>query len=449
MTEDNSERTLSAILALEAEGPRPSEAALPTLDVRVQMYLRATAGEGSKAEDSDRARDLILQAMAEDLAEDPEPDKTAPRSRGTDFPTTPLPRTRLLNGLQLRPAPLRMQYFRRVATFAVPGAAALLVVAWSGAWFYALHSFDTTLAEWRAWEGKSGRLYSCATEGFGGFPFKVEMTCGGPTASFTTEGGQYTATGKMLRVAVDLFRPREIISSLEGPVTFAQAGKPDTFTGNWKEAKATISGPKPTPDGISIDLVDLKIGRVSASSAEPLAAVEKFAFRAELDPVATATTQKAAYELTSDISVGSLPSGPPIAARPIEARFKGVLHGVGDMIPKPLPERIKGWQRNGGTIEVTSVELHGTAADATAQGTLHLSPTGGVEGILELSDAQYDPLYAALTGKPSETSPRRSTDNETNRDAPTARDRKLPALRFEDGAAYFGSTPLGRLPALF
>jgi hypothetical protein len=119
------------------------------------------------------------------------------------------------------------------------------------------------------------------------------------------------------------------------------------------------------------------------------------------------------------------------------------------MVPRPLPERIKGWQRNGGTVEVTSVELRGTGTDATARGVLRLSQNGGVEGALELSDAQYDQLYAALTGRPSETGTRRFTDNEANRDAPATRARKLPALRFVDGAAYFGSTPLGRLPAFF
>jgi hypothetical protein len=275
------------------------------------------------------------------------------------------------------------------------------------------------------------------------------MTCGAPTASITTEGGHYTATAKAVRIAVDLLHPREIISSLEGPVTFAEADKPDSFTGRWKAAKATFTGPKLTPDSVSVDLVDLEIDHVSDGSAEPLALARKFAFRAELDPITTAATQKAAYELTSEITAGAMPSGPPIAALPLEARFRGVLHGTGDMVPRPLPERIKGWQRNGGTVEVTSVELRGTGTDATARGVLRLSQNGGVEGALELSDAQYDQLYAALTGRPSETGTRRFTDNEANRDAPATRARKLPALRFVDGAAYFGSTPLGRLPAFF
>jgi hypothetical protein len=448
MSEDNSKRTLLAILDLANEESQPSEAALPTLDARVQMYLRAMGKEGSTPEDTERARELILQAMAEDLVKGPESDETSQESQDTDISTNFLPPMRRLSARRLRPAPLRIRHFQRFATFAA-SAAALLMMTWSGAWFYALHSFKTTLAEWRTWEDKSGRLYSCTTEGFGGFPFKIEMTCGDPTANITTGSGHFTATATTLRVAVDLFHPQKITSKLEGPLTFAEANKPDSLTGHWKEAKATVTGPKPIPDGISIDLVDFKIDRVSDDRTEPVAVAEKFTFLAELDPVATAATQKAVYELTSDITAGALPSGPPIAERPIEARFKGVLHGVGDMVPKPLPQRIKGWQRNGGTVEITSVQLRGTDAKATAQGTLRLSPNGGVDGVLELSDAQYDRLYAALTGKPSESGTRRLNDGETNQDWPSTKTRKLPALRFEDGAVYFGSTPLGQMPSLF
>ena len=118
-------------------------------------------------------------------------------------------------------------------------------------------------------------------------------------------------------------------------------------------------------------------------------------------------------------------------------------------MPKPLPARIKGWQRNGGLVEMTSVEIRGGAADANAQGTMTLSANGGLEGLLELSGAQYDRLLAALSGKTFEITTRHLTDGETLSESSQTKTRKLPALRFEDGAAYFGSTRLGRLPALF
>jgi hypothetical protein len=36
--------------------------------------------------------------------------------------------------------------------------------------------------------------------------------------------------------------------------------------------------------------------------------------------------------------------------------------GEGDMTPKPLPARIKDWQRNGSLVEMTSLEIRGRRA---------------------------------------------------------------------------------------
>ena len=488
MTDNSSERALLAILTLEPEESAPPDTAsraiakdpMPTLDERVEKFMRAMRDSESGADDPAQARELILTAMARDLANGSE--QTAERQGPALFEMSNRfnrARRPSRSGSRASASVWSHSAVRRTGVFAA-SVAALLMVGWSGAWFYALHSLNTTVAEWREWEGKSGRQYSCASEGFGGSPLRVEMLCGGPKAAVTTGNGTFIAEAKQLRVAVDLFHPSVIVSKLEGPVSFAELGQPDSFKGSWSHAEATLTGPKPTPDGLSIELADFKLDRVADNGAASLASAEHVAFRARLDPIATAATKKAAYDLTSDIVAGSLPSGPPVAAQPFEARMKAVLHGVGDMTPKPLPERIKGWQRNGGLVEMTSIEIRGSAVGANAQGTIALSERGGLEGLLELSGADYESVLTALTGK----NPASRTDNQATHEAahqhatrrlpgggieseppqsknlgvrapsseapaaPTNK-RLLPALRFADGAAYFGSISLGRLPALF
>lgn len=420
---------------------------MPGLDARVEKFMRAMSESDSDAGDPAKAREVILAAIAKDLANRSERNGEG-GSRGLfDAFTSRFNRFRRPSRFRVAAPPPR-RALQRIGAFAA-SAAAILVIGWTGAWFYALHSFSTTIAEWRAWEGESGRQYSCATESFGGTPFRVEMMCGSPKATITTGNGTFTAGAKGLRVAVDVFHPGVIVSKVEGPVAFAELGKPDGFAGRWSHAEATVTGPRPTPDGLSIELADFKLDRVTHQGAEPLASAEHVVFRARLDPAVTAATKKPAYDLTSDVTAGSVPSGPPMASRPFEARMKAVLHGAGDMTPKPLPARIQGWQRNGGFVEMTSVEIRGIAADATAQGTLALSEQGGFEGVLELSGEHYDRLLEALTGKTPAFATRRLTEGETKPQPPQTERRALPTLRFEDGAVYFGSTPLGRLPALF
>ena len=443
--------------------------------------MRAMRDGDSGAGDPAQARELILTAMAKDLAKGSERIGEGWGPALFETLTSCFDRARRPSrpGFRASASVWSNRSVRRTGAFAA-SAAALLMVAWSGAWLFALHSLNTTVAEWREWEGKSGRQYSCATEGIGGYPLRVEMLCGGLKAAITSENGKFIAEAKQLRVAVDLFHPNVIVSKLEGPVSFAELGQPDSFRGSWSHGEATVTGPKPTPDGLSIELADFKLDRVANDGTKPLASAEHVAFLARLDPIATAATSKAVYGLTSDITAGSLPSGPPMAARPFEARVKAVLHGVGDMTPKPLPARIKGWQRNGGLVEMTSIEIRGSDADANAQGTIALSESGGIEGLLELSGAEYNSVFEALTGKipASRTSDqpaaniarqhaaRRLPGGEITSESPRSGNngvpasssektnapstsRKLPALRFADGAVYFGSISLGRLPALF
>jgi len=132
---------------------------------------------------------------------------------------------------------------------------------------------------------------------------------------------------------------------------------------------------------------------------------------------------------------------------------------------------------------MTSVDVHGSSANANAQGTIALSASGGIDGTLELSGEEYDRLFEAFTGNnpasgksdqlaatktdgsrqvatrslrggdvaseplharnpgiPTQSSPETKLPNKS---------RRLPAIRFVDGAAYFGSILLGRLPPFF
>jgi hypothetical protein len=78
MTQNKFERTLLAILALEPEDGVSSEkdvhafaaGSLPTLDTRVEMYLRAMHDCDAGAQNHTDARDRILAAMATDLEND-------------------------------------------------------------------------------------------------------------------------------------------------------------------------------------------------------------------------------------------------------------------------------------------------------------------------------------------------------------------------------------------
>lgn len=76
MADTRSNQPLMALLALDEDSSAPSDSAqtasLPTLDQRVEMYLHAVYGPGAAitAEMRSAARDRLLDAMADDLADE-------------------------------------------------------------------------------------------------------------------------------------------------------------------------------------------------------------------------------------------------------------------------------------------------------------------------------------------------------------------------------------------
>jgi hypothetical protein len=52
---------------------------------------------------------------------------------------------------------------------------------WSGFWYYASNKAEATMATWRAREADAGRVYGCAEALIGGYPFRIEVECAGPS----------------------------------------------------------------------------------------------------------------------------------------------------------------------------------------------------------------------------------------------------------------------------
>src|SRR5262249_32894129 len=63
---------------------------------------------------------------------------------------------------------------------------ALLAAAWTAVWFYAAARAEAEIAVWRERERQAGRTQDCASQSIGGYPFRIEVRCGG--ASFELKG---------------------------------------------------------------------------------------------------------------------------------------------------------------------------------------------------------------------------------------------------------------------
>jgi hypothetical protein len=118
-----------------------------------------------------------------------------------------------------------------------------------------------------------------------------------------------------------------------------------------------------------------------------------------------------------------------------------------------MPQRLREWQTAGGRLEVTKLRLKQGDAIAVAAGSVGLTPAGRPDGTLDITMVGFDSLVRefvgergggriqlgllaglAFLGRPAEIDGKRGI---------------AMTLRLNDGAAFLGPIPLGRVDPLF
>src|SRR5262249_4328563 len=93
----------------------------------------------------------------------------------------------------------------------------LLAAAWTAVWFYAAARAEPEMAGWRKRERQAGRAQDCASPSIGGYPFRIEVRCGG--ASFELKGTPTLQLKLPLAVAaVQIYDPKLLIGEFTGPL---------------------------------------------------------------------------------------------------------------------------------------------------------------------------------------------------------------------------------------
>jgi hypothetical protein len=163
----------------------------------------------------------------------------------------------------------------------------------------------------------------------------------------------------------------------------------------------------------------------------------------------------------------------PLAKTPSDADIVANLRGLKDFSPKPWPDRFREIQANNGQIDIIKARVQQDDVIAVGAGKLGLSPTGGLNGQLQITVVNLDKALkkldidrmmsegqaASTFGALDKIMP--GLGNLARQSAPslvaslgqrTVLEGKpavaLP-LRFVDGAVYLGPFQVGKTPPLF
>jgi hypothetical protein len=86
----------------------------------------------------------------------------------------------------------------------------------------------------------------------------------------------------------------------------------------------------------------------------------------------------------------------PLLAQPFDAEARSLLTGLQDLAPKPWPQRFRELQQAGGHVEIVQSRVQQGDLIAVAAGTLGLSPSGHIDGELQMTVTGLEKVIPAL-----------------------------------------------------
>lgn len=278
--------------------------------------------------------------------------------------------------------------------WAVAALAVIFVVLWAVAWFYASAKVESTIAGWREREAKVGRIYACASQTIGGFPFRIDVRCSDPSAEFRGAQPATALKWKDLHVVANVFSPTRLVGELTGPLMIGEPGRLPNMSANWRSAEILVRGIPIAPESVTLTLDEAKVERVAGGGNESVFTAKSAEFSGRMIEGSAASNPVIGFVLK--LAGATAPSVHPAAGAPFDADATSVLRGLKDFGPKTWAERFREIQTAGGRLEVTNARVQQGEIIAVATGQLGLTPRGRLDGELRMVVANFEKLLPAL-----------------------------------------------------
>jgi len=270
----------------------------------------------------------------------------------------------------------------------------VLAAGWSVVWFYAAAGAEPELAAWREAERRAGRTQDCASQSIGGYPFRIEVRCGGAGLELK---GTPTLQLKLpfAAVAVQVYDPKLLIAEFTGPLEVSEPERARVALVDWNLGQASVRGLPSGMERASLVLVGPSIRVPSLAGNDAVFSARRLELHGRQAPGSPADnpTVEAALRLDAAVAdklenlfdAATADKVRVLAANPTDADVAATLRGVDDIRPKPWPAWFKEWQARGGQLEIDKARLARQDVIAAGSGVLQLTPRGGLEGNLQVT----------------------------------------------------------------
>lgn len=345
----------------------------------------------------------------------------------------------------------------------------ILAAGWCAFWFYAAERAKEMIAGWIEREQRSGRIYTCANQSLGGFPFRIEFRCDKAGAELPKARPPLALSASGILAAVQVYQPTLLLAEIDGPLAIAAPGEPPNMSANWSLAQVSLRGTPRAPERISFSADEMTIDRNETDKPQRVFTARHAELHGRL--ASGTVRENPVIDIATSLVAASAPDLHPLAKQPLDFDADTQLVGLKNFEPKTWPERFREIQQADGRIDVRKVRLRQGDLLAVAKGSLKLTSSGYLDGELQVTAAGVEKILPALGVEALARSGGSRSErlgaalNFLDKMAPGAiagavsllgeqtelegrRATKIP-LRFKDGLATLGPVKLGQTPPLF
>jgi hypothetical protein len=285
---------------------------------------------------------------------------------------------------------------RRIA-IAASAAAALFLLAISGAWLLAAAQVESALAAWTERQRAAGVQFTHAGPEFGGFPFRVELTI--PQPALASADGRRRWEGPTIRATAALWRPDLLDYEAPGRHRYRFTGTDGVGHELLLDMLAARGSLALTEDRVRSAALEAETVRITGTAPGEVV-LGTLAARLTLAPerAANLKADSAALALSARAIAYAGEGSPASAADPIDA-LDVDLALTGPLPWGEEPDALRRWREAGGTLELRRAALAWAGVTAEGNGTFALDERMRPQGALAVTLDHLEPSLQKLTAE--------------------------------------------------
>lgn len=286
------------------------------------------------------------------------------------------------------------QVVSRVGLYLPPALLLAAAAAWSGFWFYSARLTENLLKDMQAAEAAKGRIWDCADQKVGGFPFRIEVHCASLAIRDNEGRGARIRTGA-LHVATQIYAPTLLLADVDGPMVLENAGT--TTTAAWSNMRVSVRFSHRL-DRLSVQVADPQLEVQSDGANKITNAAKSAEFHMRLDPARPVEDQ--AVDLAVELADVTSPAFNELIGSSEKFNFgvSGAATKLANAPPQPLDRMLESWRTAGGVFNVDSGKFAKGALQIEAKGLLGLDTSRRLQGQVNVSAKGLGPIVARFGG---------------------------------------------------